>query len=164
MGFWPYFLQAHESDGGYASPLLLDPSTSPIGTDTTLFWTPFLLQTPPHNGQFPKIETETKKTQNFKKKINNKPFLGWWFRGHIDHVIPRRGWVRSILRHCVGVFRVGDKRSGVESTVHDWERKPGLDRERGRAAKEKNETEGEVLKMRESCWQIDKRVSLLGTW
>jgi len=43
MGFWPYFLQAHESDGGYASPLLLDPSTSPIGTDTTLFFKSLLL-------------------------------------------------------------------------------------------------------------------------
>lgn len=43
MGFWPYFLQAHESDGGNVSPLLLDPSTSPIGTDTTLFCTPLLL-------------------------------------------------------------------------------------------------------------------------
>ena len=44
MGFCPYFLQAHESDGGYASPLLRDPSTPPIGTDTTLFCTPLLLK------------------------------------------------------------------------------------------------------------------------
>lgn len=43
MGFCPYFLQAHESDGGYASPLLRDPLTPPIGTDTTLFCTPLLL-------------------------------------------------------------------------------------------------------------------------
>lgn len=42
MGFWPYFLQAHESDGGYVSPLLLDPSTSPIGIVTTLFFISFL--------------------------------------------------------------------------------------------------------------------------
>lgn len=46
MGFWPYFLQAHESDGGYDSPLLLDPSTSPIGIDTTLFCMLLLLLSP----------------------------------------------------------------------------------------------------------------------
>ena len=48
MGFWPYFLHAHESDGGYASPLLLDPSASGIGIDTTLFCIPLLLFSP-HN-------------------------------------------------------------------------------------------------------------------
>lgn len=38
MGFWPYFLHAQESDGGaLVSPFNRDPSTSLIGTDTTLF-------------------------------------------------------------------------------------------------------------------------------
>lgn len=38
MGFCPYFLHAQESDGGVLlSPLRRDPSTSLIGTDTTLF-------------------------------------------------------------------------------------------------------------------------------
>ena len=44
MGFWPYFLQAQESDGGGAfSPFSRDPSTSLMGTDTTLFCMPLLL-------------------------------------------------------------------------------------------------------------------------
>lgn len=56
MGFWPYFLHAHESDGGYdddpSSPLFLfDPQSPPcclwssrpmIGNDITLFCIPFL--------------------------------------------------------------------------------------------------------------------------
>lgn len=37
MGFWPYFRQAQESEGGALSPFSLDPSTSLIGTDITLF-------------------------------------------------------------------------------------------------------------------------------
>lgn len=38
MGFWPYFLHAHESEGGVLfSPFSLDPSVSLIGICTTLF-------------------------------------------------------------------------------------------------------------------------------
>lgn len=37
MGFWPYFLHAHESEGGVQSPLNRDPSTSLIGNVTTFF-------------------------------------------------------------------------------------------------------------------------------
>lgn len=48
MGFWPYFLQAQESDGGaLVSPLKRDPSTSLIGTDTTLFCALRLLKSNP---------------------------------------------------------------------------------------------------------------------
>lgn len=43
MGFCPYFLQAQESEGGALSPFSLDPSTSLIGTDTTLFCMALLL-------------------------------------------------------------------------------------------------------------------------
>lgn len=41
MGFWPYFLQAHESDGGAPSPTPLGrgPSVPAMGTVTTLFCT-----------------------------------------------------------------------------------------------------------------------------
>jgi hypothetical protein len=67
MGFWPYFLQAHESDGGYPSPLLLDPSTSPIGTDTTLFCTSLLLyiNKTPLTVTFPKPQKRKKKKLTF---------------------------------------------------------------------------------------------------
>lgn len=44
MGFCPYFLHAQESDGGILiSPFIFDPSTSLIGTDTTLFSMDLLL-------------------------------------------------------------------------------------------------------------------------
>lgn len=44
MGFWPYFLQAQESDGGEAfSPFSLGPSKSLIGTETILLCMAFLL-------------------------------------------------------------------------------------------------------------------------
>lgn len=49
MGFWPYFLHAHESDGGGVSPLSRDPSTSLIGTETTFFCTARLLRIKSHN-------------------------------------------------------------------------------------------------------------------
>lgn len=43
MGFWPYFLHAHGSDGVYTSPLLPTPFTSlPMGTETTLLCALFL--------------------------------------------------------------------------------------------------------------------------
>lgn len=44
MGFWPYFLQAQESNGGGPSPFVRDPSVSAMGIDTTRFCTERLLQ------------------------------------------------------------------------------------------------------------------------
>ena len=65
MGFWPYFLQAHESDGGVLlpSPLSRDPSTL-IGICTTLFCMAFLLN----------IDTKSQLNASFQTSISLKFF------------------------------------------------------------------------------------------
>lgn len=128
MGFWPYFLHAHESDGGGVSPLSRDPSTSLIGTETTFFCTARLLRIKSHNAGLLVTPSCTRILRFYRTLRNQKTLLlghvPFWVGGGRSLAVARR--IAAILGRILVVFLFVYKWVAAESAVHFREVEVGV--------------------------------------